>query len=78
LLWLVGHELKILGVDTPGAMDPAVPDRRNHLPIFDAGTVYIENLCNLEQVPASRCLVAALPPAIEGLEGFPVRVVALV
>ena len=78
LVWLVDHQLRILGVDTGGGMDPTFPDRKNHLPIFEAGTVYIENLCNLQQVNASRCLVVALPPAIEGLEGFPVRVVAIV
>jgi len=76
--WLVGYELKILGIDTPGAMDPAVPDRLNHLPIFEAGTSYLENLCNLESVPASRFVAIALPPAIAGLEGFPVRVAALI
>ena len=59
-------------------MDPAFPDRQNHLPIFEAGLVYIENLTNVEAVPGSRVTVTALPPAIEGLEGIPVRVVALV
>ncbi len=38
--------------------------------------IIIENLTNLEAVPESRVTVAALPPAIEGLEGLPVRVVA--
>lgn len=74
--WIVGHEIKVLGIDTNGAMDPDSPDRWNHLPIMEAGVVYIENLTNLEAVPASRVMAAALPPAIEGLEGMPVRVVA--
>jgi arylformamidase len=78
LVWLVDHGLKILGVDTPGAMDPGVPDRQNHLPIFEAGTLYIENLCNLDSVPQSRCFAVALPPAIEGLDALPIRVVAFV
>jgi arylformamidase len=76
--WLVGRGIKVLGIDTRGSMDPAFPDRENHLPLFEAGIAYIENLANLEAVPESRVLVVALPPAIEGLEGFPVRVVALV
>ena len=38
--------------------------------------IIIENLTNLEAVPESRVTVAALSPAIEGLEGLPVRVVA--
>jgi arylformamidase len=78
LAWLVDHRLKILGIDTGGGMDPRFPDRQNHLPIFEAGTVYLENVCNLERVGVSRCLVVALPPAIDGLEGFPVRLVAIV
>jgi arylformamidase len=78
LAWLVSHDLRVLGVDTPGAMDPSTPDRQNHLPIFEAGTAYIENLCNLDQVRLARCTVVALPPAIEGMEAFPVRVVAIV
>jgi len=74
--WIVGHGIKVLGIDTSGAMDPDSPDRWNHLPIMEAGVVYIENLTNLEAVPESRVMAAALPPAIEGLEGMPVRVVA--
>jgi arylformamidase len=76
LRWVVDHGIKMLGVDTTGAMDPNKPDRQNHLPIMEAGVVYIENLTNLESLPASRVAVAALPPAIEGLEGITVRVVA--
>lgn len=75
--WLVSHGIKMLGVDTRGSMDPAFSDRQNHLPLFEAGLVYIENLTNLEAVPESRVTVVALPPAVEGLEGIPVRVVAL-
>ena len=75
--WLVDRGIKMLGIDTRGSMDPAYPDRDNHLPLFEAGVAYIENLTNLEAVPESRVVVVALPPAIEGLEGFPVRIVAL-
>jgi arylformamidase len=75
--WLVSRGIKMLGIDTRGSMDPAFPDRQNHLPLFEAGIVYVENLAHLEAVPESRVTVVALPPAIEGLEGFPVRVVAL-
>ena len=85
--WLVSRGIKMLGIDTRGSMDPAFPDRQNHLPLFEAGIVYIENLTNLpilreamrhlEAVPGSRVTAVALPPAVEGLEGFPVRVVAL-
>ncbi len=75
--WLLSWGIKILGLDTCGRMNPAVPDRQNHLPLFEAGVLYIENLTNLEAVPKSRVTVVALPPAVEGLEALPVRVVAL-
>jgi arylformamidase len=75
--WLVSRGIKMLGIDTRGSMDPAFPDRKNHLPLFEAGIVYIENLTNLEAIPERRVTAVALPPAVEGLEGFPVRVVAL-
>jgi arylformamidase len=78
VLWIVGHNIKVLGIDTIGSMDPDSPDRWNHLPIMEGGVIYIENLTNLAAVPASRVMAAALPPAIEGLEGMPVRVVAFV
>jgi arylformamidase len=78
LVWVMSHGVKMLGIDTTGRMNPHTPDRENHLPIFDAGACYIENLTNLEMIPASRVTVAALPPAVEGLESLPVRVVALI
>lgn len=74
--WLVDRGIKMLGIDTRGSMNPAFPDRENHLPLFEAGIAYVENLTNLEALTESRVTVAVLPPAIEGLEGFPVRVVA--
>jgi arylformamidase len=76
--WLVDSGMKVLGIDTRGSMDPSCPDRENHLPLFEADVAYIENLTNLDAVPESRVMVVALPPAVEGLEGFPVRVVAIV
>lgn len=78
LVWLLDRGIKMLGIDTTGAMNPHTPDRWNHLPIFEAGAIYIENLTNLEAVPEGRVTVAALPPAIEGLEAVTVRVVAFV
>jgi arylformamidase len=77
LCWLLDQGIKMLGVDTTGAMNPDTPDRWNHLPIFEAGAIYLENLTNLEAVPRSRVTLVALPPAFEGLEGIAVRVVAL-
>jgi arylformamidase len=76
--WLAGRGIKMLGIDTNGSMDPAHLDRLNHLPIFEAGVVYVENLTNLEAIPGNRVFVIALPLAVPGLEAVTVRVVALV
>lgn len=78
LKWIVEHKIKILGVDTTGAMNPERPDRENHLPLLGAGSMYIENLTNLESLPQSNMTIIALPPAIEGVDAIPVRVVAIV
>jgi arylformamidase len=78
MCWLMDQGIGVLGVDTSGAMDPGSAHRYNHLPVFGAGGLYIENLTNLEAVPKSRFLAVAFPPAIEGLEAWMVRVVALV
>jgi arylformamidase len=77
LIWILSYNIKILGLDTPGSMDPNNPDRENHLPIMQAGVIYIENLTNLDSVPQSRVLFAAQPPAIHGLDGVTIRVVAI-
>jgi arylformamidase len=74
--WLVDSGIKMLGIDTGGRIDPAFPDRQNHLILFESGVIYVENLTNLEAIPKSRVTVVALPPPIEGMEAFPARVVA--
>ncbi len=78
LEFLIGLGIKVLGIDTRGSMDPQRPDRENHLPLFEANVAYLENLTNLRSIGTGRNLIIALPPAIHGLEGMPVRVVAIV
>jgi len=77
LRWLVEQGLALFGMDWAGGGDPAFPDRDNHLIMFEAGIPYIENMHNLSEVAGQKVLVAALPLAIEGLESFPLRVVAI-
>jgi kynurenine formamidase len=75
--WLVDSGIKMLGIDTGGRIDPSFPDRQNHLIMFESGVIYLENLTSLDAIPKSRVTVVALPPAIDGMEAFPARVVAL-
>jgi kynurenine formamidase len=78
LCWLMDQGVRMLGVDTTGAVNPNTPDRWNHLLIFEAVALYVRDFTNLEAVPKSRVIVVTLSLAVEGLEGIPVRVVSLV
>jgi arylformamidase len=44
---------------------------------FNAGITVIEYLTNLDRISAPRCRFVALPLAIEGADGSPVRAIAL-
>lgn len=49
-----------------------------HEIFFPAGITVIEYLTNLDQIGADRCRFVALPLAIEGADGSPVRAIAMV
>lgn len=49
-----------------------------HEIFFPAGITVIEYLTNLDQIGADRCRFVALPLAIEGANGSPVRPIAMV
>jgi kynurenine formamidase len=44
---------------------------------FPAGITVIEYLTNLDQIGAPRCRFIALPLALEGADGSPVRAIAI-
>jgi kynurenine formamidase len=72
-----------LGLSGVG-LDAASPDRFDdaglpiHRILLSGGLVLVENLTNLERLPASGFLFACLPLALEGGDGSPVRAVGLV
>lgn len=53
-------------------------DCTTHDVFFPAGITVIEYLANLDRIGAPRCRFLALPLAIEGADGSPVRVIAMV
>ena len=61
---------------------PGTPVGRRDCPthdvLFPAGITVIEYLTNLERIGAPRCRFVALPLAIEGADGSPVRAIAIV
>ena len=79
--WLVDQGMKMMGVDTGGIelpkSDPRAPKQYNHHLLLDKGIPLIENLANLDQLSRSRVTIFAFPVAIERLDSFPLRVVAL-
>ncbi|NGX37173.1 MAG: Kynurenine formamidase [Chlamydiae bacterium] len=73
---LLEREIAGIGIDTLN------PDGNNqeypvHYAILGAGKYIVENLTNLDKVPASGAQVALLPLKIEGAPEAPIRAVAL-
>jgi arylformamidase len=87
--WLVARGAKAVGYDYPPdhairtmIFAPETPvtryDCTTHDVFFPAGITVIEYLTNLDRIGAARCRFVALPLAIEGGDGSPVRAVATV
>jgi kynurenine formamidase len=81
--YLAGKAIKALGVETfspdmelPG--EGAAVDRSSHHTFLPKGILVMECLAHLDEIPAPRCLVIALPLKLAGGSGSPVRVVAIV
>jgi len=77
--YLVQHAHPVgLGIDTPSIdYGPSKKCEVHHL-TMSAGLYHLENVANLEKVPARGAVVIALPMKLEGGSGSPTRVVALV
>lgn len=87
--WLVARRVKAVGYDYPPdycirtmIFKPEEHVSRQecttHEIFFPAGITVIEYLTNLDQIGADRCRFVALPLAIEGADGSPVRAIAMV
>jgi len=83
--WLIAIGVKCVGMDTAGLMDPRIdlaPSRRVDHEVVDevllrAGVSYVVGLINLRSVTESRVWFAALPTKLAGLDGAPVRAIAI-
>jgi arylformamidase len=87
--WLIDREVKAVGYDYPPDQcirdtvaeprrRPARDEYTTHAMFFPAGITVIEYLTNLDLIGAPRCRFIALPLALEGADGSPVRAIALV
>ena len=83
--WLIACGVKCVGMDTPGLMDPRIdlaPARRVERDVVDevllrAGVCYVAGLVNLAAVHTERVWFVALPLKLAGLDGAPVRAIAM-
>lgn len=73
--WLLDLGVDLVGLDFPSVDHPPFS---THLQWLGAKATIVENLTNLDQVPASFFTLISLPLPFIGMDGSPVRAVALV
>jgi kynurenine formamidase len=75
---LVARKVSMIGVDTASIDNGPSKDFLVHRIMGEAGIAGLENLANLEAIPATGAWIAALPIKIAKGSGAPARVVAFV
>lgn len=74
---LVARDIDGVGIDT-ASMDSGASKQAFAHRVFGAANIYgLENVANLEQLPATGATVIALPMKIKGGSGAPTRIIAL-
>jgi len=76
-LWLAGRGLKGVGFDAISADPVGSAGFENHMALFRAGMVIVENLRGLEELTPGDFIFSCMPLAIAGGDGSPVRAVAI-
>ena len=76
-LALAEHNATLFGIDALNADDPQDLRRPAHTILLRESIAIIENLTNLDQLPASGAIFHAAPVKAEGLGSFPVRAYAV-
>lgn len=71
------RKVSAIGLDTPSIDFGQSKDFQTHRILTAAGLTMYENLCNLDQLPASGAYIVALPMKIKGGSGAPLRIVAI-
>ena len=70
--------IKAVGIDSGSFDNARQPDRRCHQILFEHGIPGIENMANLDALPAKGAYLIGLPMKIKGGSGAPIRVIAFV
>ena len=77
--YLLDHALPVsIGIDTPSVDYGPSEDFKVHQLTMAAGLYHLENLANLDLLPATGACLIALPMKLRGGSGSPTRVLALV
>lgn len=77
MTYLVESGVKLVGTDLDGLEGPLTPgELACHLVLLGHDIPFIENLTNLAALSRPRVFVCALPIPVQGLDAFPLRVVA--
>ena len=79
--WLVESGIWLLGVQTPSVASVRPEDRQEltdvHQTLLDAEVVIVEGLANLNLLQQPEVFFVALPLKLEGIDGSPVRPIAI-
>jgi arylformamidase len=75
--WLVDAGMKLMGVDATGVEIRGGEENVNHHALLDNNIALIENMAGFDDLTKSRVKLFAFPIAVEGLDSFLVRVVAI-
>ena len=67
-----------VGIDTPSIDYGQSTDFAAHVSLYKGNIPGLENVANVDSLPATGATVVALPMKIEGGSGGPVRIVAFV
>lgn len=73
--WLNARKVTLLGVEPSSVSGKSC--KEVHKLLLSAGVVIVEGVANLDQITADRVFIAALPLNLVGLDGSPVRMVAI-
>ncbi len=74
--WLIRRKIVMLGLDLPSVHPKEY--KRVHELLFRAGIAVTEGLINLSRLPRGEVFFVGLPLALAGLDGSPVRAIAIV
>ena len=74
--WLIRRKVILLGLDLPSVQPREY--KRVHEMLFRAGVGVTEGLVNLSRLPRGDVFFVGLPLALAGLDGSPIRAVAII